>query len=947
MLQRAASNAYSWWWASHIRTKQSKWLEQNLQDMEEKVKYMLKLVEGEGDTFAKRAEIYFRQRPELIIFVEEAYRAYRALAERYDHISGELQSANNTIATVFPEQIQYGMDEDDEDYDGSPRYPPPPVDQIKVSKDLPQPPKTMPKALSFQMSIKKTPKMAPVPTTIAAPKSYLSKSEGLELMDKLQKEILALQTEKEFVKSSYESRLARYWEIENRVTEAQAKVCNLQDEFSMSNVIEDDDARTLMASTALKSCQDTLSQLQETHGRSAEEARIENDRIKVAQQKVEALKKKFRHEQMKQWNPFASDEDLTDYTLTLEEEAEILRQQDVESEAMVKDIRKKLEMQSSSSLTATEMAEKIDELVKKVISLETMVSTPTGLINRLRLEIDELQERLRNSEDDEEKSNSSNTKLGESEEKLHGIQDLNRNIEHQNSSLKIQFIEACCNLEHLSEKLQSMQHLEEDEILATEYQKEEAGQVLNPNQQFDFGELNNFIAASNDPANVTDKMSSITFHDLTQKYEELNLSNEVVKQDPSFADVDKKEEIPEEEDEPNWQQLFMNGLEGREKALLAEYTMVLRNFKEAKRQLSDVEKKNLDTISEMAVQLQELKNSNAMKDEEIRSLRLKLDLLQTKSDDDLSDSAFDDLRKPITKNSEHQDIKFNQDQGFESMVKRNKSLAYGEKGIEDHLNRIKSRKELNIILINEHQTLTSTEEKFRRDIDELLEENLEFWLRFSTSFHQIQKFQTVIQDLQAEFSDLTANNKQDDGSSPSKTTSTDKSQKSRARPLYVHLREIQTEMDTWVEQSASLKAELESRFTSLCDIQEEISKTLKAGLEAGDLEFTSYQAAKFQGEILNMKQENNKVADELQAGLDFVTGFQSEVETTLTKMNDEFKLSGSKKDQNDIKHSIRSRIPLRSFIFGIKQKKQKPSVFACINPAYQKQYSDIQGHIPL
>jgi hypothetical protein len=27
MLQRAASNAYSWWWASHIRTAQSKWLE--------------------------------------------------------------------------------------------------------------------------------------------------------------------------------------------------------------------------------------------------------------------------------------------------------------------------------------------------------------------------------------------------------------------------------------------------------------------------------------------------------------------------------------------------------------------------------------------------------------------------------------------------------------------------------------------------------------------------------------------------------------------------------------------------------------------------------------------------------------------------------------------------------------------------------------------------------
>lgn len=31
MLQRAARNAYSWWAASHIRTKQSKWLQQNLQ----------------------------------------------------------------------------------------------------------------------------------------------------------------------------------------------------------------------------------------------------------------------------------------------------------------------------------------------------------------------------------------------------------------------------------------------------------------------------------------------------------------------------------------------------------------------------------------------------------------------------------------------------------------------------------------------------------------------------------------------------------------------------------------------------------------------------------------------------------------------------------------------------------------------------------------------------
>ena len=58
--------------------------------------------------------MYYKKRPELINFVEESYRAYRALAERYDHISKELQNANNTIASVFPEQVQFAMEDDDD-----------------------------------------------------------------------------------------------------------------------------------------------------------------------------------------------------------------------------------------------------------------------------------------------------------------------------------------------------------------------------------------------------------------------------------------------------------------------------------------------------------------------------------------------------------------------------------------------------------------------------------------------------------------------------------------------------------------------------------------------------------------------------------------------------------------------------------------------------------------
>lgn len=52
---------------------------------------MLKLIEEDGDSFAKKAEMYYQKRPELIAHVEDFYRMYRSLAERYDHVTGELR----------------------------------------------------------------------------------------------------------------------------------------------------------------------------------------------------------------------------------------------------------------------------------------------------------------------------------------------------------------------------------------------------------------------------------------------------------------------------------------------------------------------------------------------------------------------------------------------------------------------------------------------------------------------------------------------------------------------------------------------------------------------------------------------------------------------------------------------------------------------------------------
>ncbi|CAL9090034.1 unnamed protein product [Musa acuminata var. zebrina] len=96
---------YSWWWDSHISPKHSKWLQDNLADIDDKVKAMIRLIEEDADSFAQRAEMYYKKRPELMKLVEEFYRAYRALAERYDHSTGALRQAHRTIAEAFPNQI--------------------------------------------------------------------------------------------------------------------------------------------------------------------------------------------------------------------------------------------------------------------------------------------------------------------------------------------------------------------------------------------------------------------------------------------------------------------------------------------------------------------------------------------------------------------------------------------------------------------------------------------------------------------------------------------------------------------------------------------------------------------------------------------------------------------------------------------------------------------------
>ncbi|XP_078437033.1 uncharacterized protein LOC144707691 [Wolffia australiana] len=393
MLHRAASNAYSWWWASHIRTKQSKWLDNNLQDVEVKVESVLKLIEEDGDSFAQKAEMYYRKRPELVKFVEDFYRAYRALAERYDHISGELHRANKALATVFPDQLQLPIgDGDEEEGDATHETTTAVLPEEDPAKETAQ--ETSSKATSMAMS----------------------RDAAEEKIDGLLKGILVLQTEKEFVKTSYESSLAKYWDIERRMTDMQKEVCGLQDRYGFSMAIEDDEARALMAATALKTCEAALFSLRAQQKQFVEEASSVSSEIRVSRKKLASLK------EMK--------------SSSVEETPGL------ELQAMSEKIKEHFERAS-----VEELAEKINELAGKIIALELIASSQTAQIRRLRMDGGELRRSL------EEEKGGHGEKIRGAEKELILLESLERSIRAENKKLREGFSVACRGFIDLSERI--------------------------------------------------------------------------------------------------------------------------------------------------------------------------------------------------------------------------------------------------------------------------------------------------------------------------------------------------------------------------------------------------------------------------------------------------------------------------------------------------------------
>lgn len=828
--------------------------------MDDRVKSMLKIIEEDADSFSKKAELYFKKRPELIKFVEETYRAYRALAERYDHISGELHKANHTIATAFPDQVQF--DAQDEDDDHLPKAITS-IDFIRLNRqaiDISQD-NLINNRKDFDDS---------------RPPPKIDRSRLPEEIDRIQKEILVLQTEKEFIRSSYENAIARYEEIEKKIVSMQEELNLLQDEFGESVVIEDDEARTLMATAALRSCEDTLLSLQENQKRSAEFTRMGSRRIMMAKEKLKSFK-----------------EDLGENKIISEEGGDIHSDGAAEVEVLKQN---QALVQIGPDMSLVELAEKINDLVNKVISLELTTSSQNAQIESLRIETDELHKHVESLEEEKltliEASGSSSDRLKQNEEELLKIQDVDKFYYCSNVDTSRSSNDSYLDTAYNSEKLQYPEH-EEANIAFISQENEKTLSSLEPQMPQD-KETEGGIPDGKDDS-VADEAN------------EFNANLEYATQLSRGSGT----QFFQQDDSLNLLQSLLSGAEDKEKILLAEYTSILRNYKQMKKRLFEVEQKNQEYVLKTKAQLVALKKANEKKDEEIESMQ---QLLNKQP------------RKPTEGELENSNKEKSSSLGDSMMSVSASSL-------------VTVKKDLAYEATDTSQVASYVEENFRRDIDALLDENLDFWLRFSSFFQQLQKFQLEFDDLQSAFRSLSVKNSEDGSSNAS----------SDSESIDNQLRELKTQLQVWLEKNDLLKGESQARFNSLCNIQEDISAALASSLESDGVQLSPYQAAKFQGEVSNMQHENNKVAIELQTGLDHVKGLQTEVDKLLSMFHKKFELPSSQVNRhhsNPFRHfPSRSHIPLRNFLFGVKPKK-KPSIFLCVNPAYQKQYSDLSSVSP-
>ncbi|KAI3678993.1 hypothetical protein L6452_38298 [Arctium lappa] len=113
MESKRKSSSY-WWWFDKQNTsitKKSPWLRSTLAELDDKTESMLKIIEEDADSFAQRAEMYYKKRPELINLLEDIYRTHRSLALRYDQAT-KSDSSSSHLYDTYSESFDFDHDQD-------------------------------------------------------------------------------------------------------------------------------------------------------------------------------------------------------------------------------------------------------------------------------------------------------------------------------------------------------------------------------------------------------------------------------------------------------------------------------------------------------------------------------------------------------------------------------------------------------------------------------------------------------------------------------------------------------------------------------------------------------------------------------------------------------------------------------------------------------------------
>ncbi|KAG6399883.1 hypothetical protein SASPL_141368 [Salvia splendens] len=441
--------------------------------------------------------------------------------------------------------------------------------------------------------------------------------------------------------------------------------------------------------------------LQEKQEKTAFEAMDEYERIEAACERLQSLREKYSLEKT---------DGARDSSREFSKDVAALLQETKELEELPEKLEENLDTSSWASLSVTQLAEKIDVLVNKVITLEKAVSSQTVLVNTLRAENDDLNTQIRSLEEENESLGrdtpglSSKLRKGplasrgrtrEANEldgkhvaideslahsvseyplprslsswrlrELNKVQDLNKNVESLNNTLQTNFAKAKTSIDTLAEKLTNVK-LDDDLEPSPDVVKQ-----------------------------LTDVNDNLSSNVEDGKPAEDEIPNSLKGDEEAGADDGGRAT-----DKTYWQQILLSGIEDREKILLKEYTTILRNYKEVKKRLNEVEMKERDSHFDTTIQMRELRKAISRRDQEITNLRIRLN-------EDISE--YD-----------------KEEEGAGS------------------------------------PSLTLVEEKLRADIDAILDENLDFWFRFSTAFHQIQKFKTQVRDLDEEMLKLRERRKTD------------------------------------------------------------------------------------------------------------------------------------------------------------------------------------------